>query len=344
MKAVLLEAFGGPENLHFTDHDDPKPGPGEALVRVRACALNHLDLWVRDGIPAYKIGLPHILGCDVAGEVVLYGPGASGPKPGSRVVVCPGKSCGRCLACLSGQDNRCKEYGIIGAQGGPGGYAELVAVPAHNLFPIPPGMSDEAAASFPLTFLTAWHMLITQAGLRPGRTVLVIGAGSGVGVAAIQVAAMAGARVIAASTSAEKLEAARKLGAREVIQSPPDDLLRQARKLTDGRGVDVVFEHVGEAVFGAALKALAPGGMLVTCGATSGPLVQLDLRFVFSRELRIQGAMMGGLAEFNDVMRAVSDAKLSPVVDSTFPLEEARRAHEYLASRRQFGKVVLKIP
>ena len=343
MKAVVLEAFGGPENLHFCDHPDPDPGPDEALVRVRACALNHLDLWVRDGLPAYDISLPHILGCDIAGDVAAYGPGACGPKPGSRVVVYPGKSCGRCGACLRGEDNRCRSWGVIGAQGGPGGYAELVAVPARNLCPIPPGMTYEAAASFPLTFLTAWRMLVTLARVRPGQDVLVLGAGSGVGVAAIQIAALAGARVIAASTSAEKLEAARRLGAANAIQSPPQDLLREAKALTGGRGVDVVFEHVGPAVFEKALKALAPGGTLVTCGSTTGPVVPLDMRYMFSRELRILGAQLGTLGEFGDVMRAVAAGKLAPVVDATFPLEEARRAHEYLASRRQFGKVVLKV-
>lgn len=343
MKAVLLESFGGPENLLYTDHQDPKPGRGEALVRVRACALNHLDIWVRTGLPAYKISLPHILGCDIAGEVVAYGPEASGPKTGSRVVVCPGKSCGNCQACLNGQDSRCKEYGIIGAHGGNGGYAECVVVPARNLFPVPAGMSDEIAASFPLTFLTAWHMLITLGRLRAGQDVLVLGAGSGVGVAGIQIAAAAGANVIAASTSSEKLEAAKQLGASAVIHSPPDDLLRQAIKATGGRGVDLVFEHVGPAVFDKALKALKPGGTLVTCGATSGPTVELDLRYVFSRELRILGAKMGSLAEFHDVARLLASGKIKPVVDATFPLEEARRAHEYLASRKQFGKVVLKI-
>ncbi|MBI5200172.1 MAG: zinc-binding dehydrogenase [Elusimicrobia bacterium] len=343
MKAVLLEAFGGPENLVYSDHQDPKPGRGQALVRVRACALNHLDLFVRDGIPSYKIGLPHILGCDIAGEVLSYGPESTGPKVGTRVVICPGVSCGECVWCLKGEDSRCKDYGIIGAQGGHGGYAEMVVVPAQNLFPVPPGINDEQAASFPLTFLTAYHMLVTLAELKAGQDVLVLGAGSGVGVAGIQVAAACGARVIAASTSEEKLEAAKALGAHAVIHSPPDDLLRQTIKLTGGKGADVVFEHVGPAVFDKALRALAPGGALVTCGSTTGPVVQLDMRYVFSRELRILGAKMGSLAEFHQVMKLVAAGKLKPVVDATFPLEEARRAHEYLASRKQFGKVVLKI-
>ncbi|MBI4423229.1 MAG: zinc-binding dehydrogenase [Elusimicrobia bacterium] len=342
MKAVLLESFGGPEQLLYADHADPKPGPGEALVRVRACALNHLDIWVRQGIPAYKIPLPHILGCDIAGEVLGYGPGASGPPVGARVAVCPGRGCGSCPACWRGEDSRCKGYGILGAQAGPGGYAELVAVPAKNLFPIPPRLTDEQAAAFPLTFLTSWHMLVGLGAVRPGQSVLVLGAGSGVGVAAIQIAALAGARVIATSTSAEKLETARALGAHETIHHPPESLLRRALKATDGQGVDLVFEHVGPALFPEALKCLRPGGALVTCGATTGPTVELDLRYVFSRELRILGAKMGSLAEFHDVARLVAGGTLKPVVDSSFPLEEARRAHDYLAAGKQFGKVVLK--
>jgi NADPH:quinone reductase-like Zn-dependent oxidoreductase len=204
-------------------------------------------------------------------------------------------------------------------------------------------MSYEAAASFPLTFLTAWHMLITLGKLKCGQDVLILGAGSGMGVAGIQIASAAGARVLASSTSAEKLEAAKQLGAQVAIHSPPDDLLRRVVRATEGRGVDLVLEHVGPAVFDKALKALRPGGTLVTCGATTGPTVELDLRYVFSRELRILGAKMGSLWEFHEVVRLVAAGKLKPVVDATFPLEEARGAHEYLASRKQFGKVVLKI-
>lgn len=346
MKAVLLEAFGGPENLHPGDAPDPVPGPGEALLKVRACALNHLDIWVRGGIPAYRIRLPHILGSDIAGTVVSgdLSRAACGLQPGARVVVHPGRSCGRCEACAAGLDNQCHEgHRLIGANGGPGGYAQYVAVPAQNLLPAPEGLSDEQAAAFPLTYLTAWHMLITQAGLRPGQTLLVLGAGSGVGVAAIQLAAMAGSRVLAASTSKEKLERAKALGAHGIIHSPPEDLQCKTLSLTGGRGADVVFEHVGPAMFGAALKSLRPGGTLVTCGATSGPTTELDLRYVFSRELRILGAKTGTLAEFHAMVRAVTMGRLEPVVDSTFPLAEAGRAHEYLASARQFGKVVLKI-
>jgi len=342
MKAVRIDAFGGPETLVYGDVAEPRPGPGEILVRVRACALNHLDLWVREGIPAYKIRLPHVLGNDIAGEVAGLGPGASAAI-GSKVVVFPGRSCWTCAFCKAGRDNLCESYGILGANGGWGGYAEFAVVPAGNLFPMPASLTFEEAASFPLTFLTAAHMLETLAGVQSGQTVLVLGAGSGVGVAAIQIAKHLGARVLAASTSAEKLARAKALGADALIHSPPEDLYRQALRLTEGAGVDAVFEHVGPAVLADALRCLRPGGALVTCGATTGPTAEIDLRYLFSRELRILGARMGTLAEFRKLVPLFDSGRLRPVVGRTFPLKEARAAQEYLADRRQFGKVVLSL-
>lgn len=343
MKAVLLERFGGARHLRRAQYPDPSPGPGEALLRVRACGLNHLDLWVRDGIPAYRIRLPHILGCDICGEVVSGDLDGSGLRPGQRVVVSPGRGCLRCEACLDGLDNRCRRYGIIGADGGPGGYAELVCVPSRNVFPAPERLSDEEAASFPLTFLTSWHMLMTLGRLQAGQTVLVLGAGSGVGVAAVQIASLAGAKVIAASTSSDKLAKARALGAHETLQSPPEDLRRKILSMTGSRGVDIVFEHIGPAVFEKALQCLKPGGALITCGATSGPNVELDLRYVFSRELRILGAKTGTPAEFLRLLGLLAEGALRPVLDRTFPLELAAQAQDYLAEKRQFGKVVLRV-
>ena len=337
-----MEGFGGPEVLKPAELPDPQPGPGEILVRVRACALNHLDLHVRGGLPAYKIAMPHILGCDAAGTVAALGPGATAFRIGARVAVAPGRSCGRCDDCLAGQDNRCAQYAIIGAGAGPGGYAEYLRVPEACAVEVPDSMSFEEAAAFPLTYLTAWHMLVTLAACGPGQTVLVLGAGSGVGVAAIQIASLSGARVIAVSTSAEKLEKAKALGAEETIHAPPQDIARQTRKLTGGALADVAFEHVGPAVFMDALKSLKPGGRLVTCGATSGPEVTLDLRYVFWRQLQILGSKMGTLAEFRRVARLAGEGRLKPVVDKVFPLAQARAAHEYLADRRQFGKVVLR--
>jgi 2-desacetyl-2-hydroxyethyl bacteriochlorophyllide A dehydrogenase len=343
VRAVILEKFGGPENLKTASVPEPTPSSGEVLVRVRACALNHLDLFVRDGIPAYKITLPHILGCDVAGEVVEIGPNVTSIKTGDRVAVSPGRSCGRCEFCLSGDDNKCRGYGIIGAQGGPGGYAELLSVPEGFLLPLPDAMSFEQGCAYPLTFLTAWHMLMTLGGCGPDSTVLVMGAGSGVGVAAIQVARLAGARVIAVSTSEEKLKRARELGADETIQHPPQDMVKQTFKLTGGAMADIVIEHVGPAVFDAALKSLKTGGRLVTCGSTTGPNVDLDMRFVFSRQLQILGSKMGTQREMRQVARLVAAGRLKPVVDRVFDLSEARQAHEYLAQKQQFGKVVLKV-
>lgn len=321
---------------------EPKPGRGEVLLKVRACALNHLDLWVRQGIPAYKIKLPHILGCDVAGEIAALGPEAADAEVGQRFAVSPGRSCRLCEECLAGRDNQCRRYGIIGAQGGPGGYAQYLCVPVDALLPIPDSLSFEEAAAFPLTFLTAWHMLMTLGRCGPGQTVLVLGAGSGVGVAAIQVAKLAGARAIAVSTSAEKLQKAKALGADAAIHVPAQDIVKETMRLTGGRMADIAVEHVGPATFDSSLKSLKYGGRLVTCGATTGPSVELDLRFVFSRQLRILGSKMGTQAEMRAVSRLVGEGRLAPVVDKAFPLSEARAAHEYLSEKRQFGKVILR--
>jgi NADPH:quinone reductase-like Zn-dependent oxidoreductase len=358
VKAAVLKAFGGPENLELSDVPDPVPGPGEVLLRVRACALNHLDLevllrvracalnhldlWVRAGLPSAKIKAPFILGCDVAGEVAALGPGVSGIAPGARFAVHPGRCCGACVPCREGREPDCADYGIIGAYGGrPGGYAELLAVPAEQLLPMPGGMSFPDAAAVPLTFLTAWHMLSTLAELKAGETVLIVGAGAGVATAAIGIAKRLGARVIATSTSKEKLERAKALGADHVLQHPPEELARSVRKLTGGAMADAVFEHVGGELLGEALKCLRRSGRLVTCGATSGFVAPVDLRYVFDRQLKILGAKMGSLKEMKQVWALAAAGELKPVVDRTFPLAEARAAHEYLAARGQFGKVVL---
>ena len=342
MKAAVLKAFGGPENLEFTTVPDPVPGPGEVLLRVRACALNHLDLWIRGGLPSAKITTPFILGCDVAGEVVALGEGVEGIAVGGRFAVHPGRCCGKCVPCLDGREPDCADFGIIGAYGGrPGGYAELLAVPAEELLPMTAAQTFAEAAAVPLTFLTAWHMLETLAQLRAGETLLVVGAGAGVATAAISIAKSLGARVIATSTSEEKLERAKALGADFTLQHPPEDLARTVRKLTGGAMADAVFEHVGGSVIGEALKCLRRSGRLVTCGATAGPVAPIDLRYVFDRQLKILGAKMGSRAEMRAVWSKVAAGKLKAVVDRTFPLAEARAAHEYLAARGQFGKVVL---
>lgn len=342
MRAAYLTGFGGPENVVLGDLPEPVPGPGQALVRVKAAALNHLDLHVRKGNPAYKISLPHVLCGDMAGELAAAGPGADlgGLAVGARVLVAPGVSCWECPACRAGRDNLCSSYRILGADGGWGGAAEYCAVPARNLIGVPAGMGWEEAASVPLTFLTAWHMLSGLAKTRAGETVLVMGASSGVGAAALQLAKLQGARVIAASTSADKLETARALGADDCLHLGAQGL-RPLRKLCPG-GPDVVFEHVGGPLFPELLRALAPGGRLVTCGATAGHEAPLDLRYVFFKELSVLGAKMGPQRELRELMPHFAAGRLKAVVDRAFPLAEARAAHERLESRKQFGKVVLK--
>jgi NADPH:quinone reductase-like Zn-dependent oxidoreductase len=340
VKAIVFRRHGGPDVLELTDLPDPTPGPGEVVVRVEACALNHLDLWVRGGLPGLKLPLPHVGGSDVAGVVEAVGPGVTGAAPGDPVVLQPGVSCGRCRECLAGRDNFCRDYQILGEHRF-GGCAEKVVVPAANLLPRPPGMPPAEAAAFPLTMLTAWQMLVSRARVQPGETVLVLGAGAGVATAGVQIAKLFGARVIAASTSDEKLARARQLGADDVINVTTQDLVGQVRALTGKRGADVVFEHVGKALWDKAILACARGGRLVTCGATSGFDAATDLRHVFFRQISILGSTMGSKGDLWQILDHVRAGKLRPVVDRVLPLAEARQAHEILESGGQFGKVVL---
>ena len=340
MKAVVFRKHGGPEVLEYADVPDPSPGPGHALIRVAACSLNHLDVWIRQGIPAYQITLPHISGCDVAGVIERLGPGVNDLKLGARVFVAPGLSCFACDACRSGDDNLCASYGIFGART-DGGYAELALARAGDLIPIPDGVSFEEAAAFPLVFLAAWHMLMTRAGLRSGETVLVQAAGSGIGHAAVQIAKLAGAIVYATVGSEPKIAQAQALGADAVFDHSRDDVLSRIHELTQRLGVDVVFEHVGPQTWDTSLKALKKGGRLVTCGATTGPSVALDLRYAFSRQLTILGSMMGTRAELLVLTRLIGQRRLRPVIDTVFPLSEARAAQQRLLDRQVFGKLLL---
>jgi NADPH:quinone reductase-like Zn-dependent oxidoreductase len=338
VKAVRFHAHGGPEVLSYEDAPDPVPRAGEALVRVRACGLNHLDLFQRRGIERVTIPLPHISGADVAGEVVAAPEGAQ--MAGRRVMLQPGLSCGRCQACLDGRDNECPRYDVLGYQH-DGGYAEYVKVPLQNLIPIPDHVGFVDGAAFPLTFLTAWHMLVTRAALVAGEDVLVLGAGSGVGQAAIQIARLHGARVLATAGSDQKVTRARDLGAAEVINHSTENVPARVRELTGGRGVDVVFEHVGVATWDRSLRCLARTGRLVTCGATTGHDAGIDLRFLFGRQLSLLGSYMGRKAELLRAAQFFFAGAMKPVVDSTFPLAEAARAHRRLEARENFGKVVL---
>ncbi|HZI62229.1 MAG TPA: zinc-binding dehydrogenase [Pyrinomonadaceae bacterium] len=340
MKAVIFRQHGGPDVLEYTDVPEPQIRANEVLVEVKACALNHLDIWVRGGLPGIEIPLPHILGDDVAGVVKQVGELVTWVKAGDEVMVQPGVSCGHCEACLSGNDNFCHEYDIIGYRR-DGGYAELVAVPGVNIVPKPAQLSWEEAAALPLVTVTAWHMLVTRANVQPGETVLVHAAGSGVGSIAIQIAKLRGARVITTASSDEKLAHARELGADETINYTSSEWPKEVRRLTNRQGVDVVVEHTGAATWPGSIASLKTGGRLVTCGATSGYDGHTDLRQVFYRHLNILGSFMGSKAELLEALKFVEQGKIRGVVDRVLPLGEARQAHELIENRAQFGKVVL---
>jgi NADPH:quinone reductase-like Zn-dependent oxidoreductase len=342
MRAVRFHGHGGPEVLQYEEAPDPVTKPGWVRVRVRACALNHLDLFQRRGIERVTIPLPHISGADVAGEVDEVGPDVPDWKAGQRVMVQPGLSCGRCPSCLAGADNYCPRYDVLGYQS-DGGYAELVGVPAANLIALPDRIAFEEAAAFPLVFLTAWHMLRTRAQVTSRDSVLVLAAGSGVGQAATQIAKAFHARVIATAGGSEKVERARALGADDVIDHRADDVVRRVRDLTSGRGVDVVVEHVGAATWEKSLRCLARGGRVVTCGATTGHATSLDLRHLFARQLSVLGSYMGGKAELLQAADLFFKGVVKPVVDSTFPLERAADAQRRLEASSHFGKIVLTV-
>jgi len=338
MKAVRIHQFGGPEVLSYEDAPDPKPRKDQVLVRVRACALNHLDLWVRQGLPG--VNLPHILGSDIAGEIVEVGEYISDFKAGQRVLLAPMTFCNHCAKCTDGLQNQCRQYSVLGNTV-DGGNCELIAVPAVNIIPIPDSLNFNDAASVPLVFLTAWHMLTGRAAIRPGQTVLVLGANSGVGIAAIQIAKMFHARVITTAGDERKMERARELGADFVINHYQQKISQEVRAITKGEGVDIVIEHVGPATWAESVRSMKAGGTLVTCGATTGPKTELDLRFLFSRQLSLLGSYMGTMGELNEVLGHVFAGRLKPVVDRAFPLSETRAAHEYLAKSQMFGKVVV---
>jgi len=342
MRAVIFEKHGGPEVLKFTEVSEPTIKANEVLVEVRACALNHLDVWVRNGLPGIKIPLPHILGDDIAGVVREVGELVTWVNAGDEVMIQPGVSCGRCAECLAGRDNMCADYDIIGYRR-DGGYAEFVAVPGINVIPKPRNLSWSEAAALPLVTLTAWHMLVARANVQPGEDVLVHAAGSGVGSLGIQIAKLRGARVITTASSEEKLAKARELGADETINYTQTDWPKEVRRLTNGRGVDVVFEHTGAATWPGSILSLKKGGRLVTCGATSGFDAKTDLRHVFYRHLTILGSMMGSKADLLAAMKFIEAGEIRAVVDRTLPLAEARKAHELIEDRAQFGKVVLDI-
>jgi len=342
MKAVLFKEHGGPEKLTYEDLPTPVIGPEDVRVRVKVCALNHLDIWIRQGNPAYPIPLPHVSGSDVAGVVEQVGTQVVGVTVGARVFVSPGLSCWKCENCLAGRDNFCSTFGIIGAKT-HGGYAEYVKVPFRNVLPMPENLTFEQAAAFPLVSVTASHMLFALAGLQHGETVLIMGAGSGVGSMAVQLAKLAGARVMTTVGSDEKIPKAVVLGADAVINHSKEKVSERVKLLTEGRGVDVVIEHIGPEVWETCLASLAKGGRLITCGATTGAEVKLDLRYVYSRQFTIKGSYMGTRAELVKAAELVGQKRLMAVIDRTYPLREARAAQELMLSRKFFGKIVLTV-
>ena len=339
MKAIRFHEFGGPEVLRFEDVPDPQPRKDQVLVRVKACALNHLDLFVRQGLPG--VNLPHINGSDIAGDVVDVGEYVTGVKAGQRVLLAPMVFCNHCRMCLEGKQNFCRNFGVLG-NNLDGGNCELIAAPEVNVIPIPDSLTYDEAASVPLVFLTAWHMLANRCHVKQGQTVLVLAGGSGVGSAAIQIAKMLGARVIATAGSENKLERSRELGADFTINHYSQKISDEVRRITAKEGgVDVVFEHVGNATWEHSVRSLKRGGYLVTCGATSGPEAKFDLRLLFAKQLSFLGSYMGTMGDLHEVLRHVFSGRLKAVVDRSYPLRDARAAHERLANKEQFGKIVL---
>jgi NADPH:quinone reductase-like Zn-dependent oxidoreductase len=334
MRAVVLDRpGGGPDSFRLDpDFPDPVPGPGEALVRVAACAINYLDIWVRRGLDRSDVPFPHVSGSDVAGTV------ASGADIGRRVMVYPGLSCGRCRACAEGHDSRCADFDILGLAS-QGGYAELVKVPQRNLFEVPAGWSDDEAAAFPLTFLTAWHGLRGLA--TPATDVLVWGASGGFGLAAVQVARALGARVAAATASAAKGDRLRHETDALVFVGDPDEVAHMVRR--DMGGVDVVVDPLGAEVWNATRHVLRKGGTVLSVGDTAGDVIAVDLPWLFVGEYRLSGVYMGGLRDFHEVHAAALRGSLRPVVGAVIPLEEAGRAHRLVEERDHFGKVVLRV-
>ena len=342
MKAIGFYEHGDINQLTTIELPQPEPGPAEILINVKAVALNHLDLWVLGGLPGLDLEMPHIGGSDIAGLIAGLGDGVTGFQVGQRVVVNPTLSCGDCEWCRRGEDSLCDQFGVIGEHS-RGGMAEYVVVPARNVMPVPDQYPFAEAAAAPLVFLTAWRALITRGQVRPGEDVLILGASGGVASAAIQIARLAGARVFAITSSTEKTEKARALGADWAVDRTQEDWSKAVFEATNRRGVDLVLENVGAATWFDSLRSAKKGGRIVTYGATSGPRPQTDIRYIFWKQLSILGTTMSTRSEFHDVMSLVWQGRLKPVVDSVFPMEQAQAAYRRLQAGEQFGKVVIEI-
>ena len=340
MRAVVFHQHGGPEVLRYEDVPDATPARGEVLIEVKATSINHLDIFIRRGMPGVLVPMPKIAGSDAAGLIRELGPDVTGLKVGQRVTINPGISCGHCEFCAAGFGSQCVSFTIMGEHS-DGAYAELVKVPAHVVLPIPDSLSFENAAAAPLVFLTAWSMMIGKGNMRPGEDVLILGVGAGVGTAALQIAKMAGCRVFATASSEEKLERARQLGADFVINYKTDEFDRKIRELTHKRGVDVVVDYIGADTWVRSLRSARRGGRVLTCGATSGFAPQTDLRQIYFRQVQVIGSTMGSHREFLDVMKYIFRGQLKPIIDRVLPLSEAQKGHELIEGRSVFGKIVL---
>jgi len=342
MKASYFREHGGLDKIRYGDLPDPVPGPGQVRVRIRAGALNHLDIFVRNGIPGIPVRLPHVMGSDGAGVVDSIGPGVTQAKPGDEVVLNPGIHCGTCEFCLKGEHSLCVSFHLLGEHIW-GTFAEYVVAPEINAYPKPAGLTWEESAAFPLTFLTAWRMLVTKAKAIPGESLLIIGIGGGVSLAALQIAKVLGLTVGVTSGSTDKIRRAEEMGADFGIDHGSADIARETRKITGKRGVDIVLDSVGKATWKQSIASLARGGRLLTCGATTGPNPEEDIARIFWNQLTVLGSTMGTHAEFAGMLRMFQGGKVRPVVDSVFPLPEAKEAERRLEEKRQFGKIVLRV-
>ncbi len=340
MKAVVFNQHGGPEVLQYVDVPDPRPGPGEVLIEVKATSINHIDIFLRRGMPGIKVPLPKIVGSDAAGIIRELGRDVSGLMPGQRVTINPGITCGHCEFCSAGFGSQCVSWVMVG-ENRDGAYAEFVVVPAHIVLPIPDHISFEEAAAAPLVFLTAWSMMVGKGNIRPGEDVLILGAGAGVGTAAIQIAKLVGCRVFATASNSEKLQRAKELGADFLINYTTEEFDKAIRELTNKRGVDIVVDYIGADTWVRSLRSARRGGRVLTCGATTGFAPQTDLRHIFFRQVQVLGSTMGSHREFLDVMKCVFRGQLKPVIDRVLPLPEARKGHELIEQRAVFGKIVL---
>jgi NADPH:quinone reductase-like Zn-dependent oxidoreductase len=342
MKAILFERHGDPDVLQYSDFPTPEPGPGEVLVRLRAAALNRLDLWVRKGWPGIKLEYPHIPGADGAGEIAGLGAQVSGWQLGDPVVINANLGCGKCAPCLSGKDNLCQAWNLLG-ESTRGTYCEYICVPARQLFKLPAGFDFHHAAAASLVFLTAWHSLVTRGGLQAAEKVLIVGATGGVNTASIVIAKYLGAQVIVIGSGPEKLKLAQSLGADILIdRSQEPDWARSVYLATGKQGVDVVVDNVGT-TFPLSFRAARKGGRILTVGNTGGPKFEIDNRFIFSKQLSLIGSSMGSLDDFATVMQLVTTGQLRVAIDRSYPLRDARAAHEALESGAQLGKITLEI-